>query len=1282
MRRGRRVRRSEEGSALIIALIFITVISVAVAAILSFSEVGLKASKAYNFKERAKSSYAGEGGVAAAIQRYSTTGPCNNFTTPLVKGATPDQDSPMNERGTIVRCEGPQPAGRKATQPVNALLSLGAGSNDGIKSTQELHLIGDVFSNTTISPTATMVVQEGEVSALGTCTGPIQTVPATPLRCVNTNPPNPPGLADPLRGRDPYYSAGATTVPVRRTPPLPDCSAAAGWLVEIEPGFYDDAEALSAHTGPGSCNDKVVWFKRGTYYFDLGFRGGSNTWLVTNPTVVVVGGTPKNADLVWNPVDPRPTLSVPGSCDTSQPGVQLVAGGATQLRVEQGRMELCATPSANNNQQIALFGLGPPPDDGVHRLDASDIASSAAGFAPALNAQTIEESPAAIATATLTESEPAASFASIAFEAFRPGVPSGSVIEAVSLVVRHREPEVDSQVDISFTADFTGSTCKPGGEVTAPQRIPSASEGLTTIPIDLVTACGSGIAKPEELEGLAVTYDVALAAPVAPGAKATPELDGLVMEVTYRIPSTRKPTVVFGTPDFSDPPGTFEIGEPDRPISEVTLDSDRPSASIELAGYADPPLPGSATVSAARLRVAHRDQAAVATVTLPFRGRNCELPVPQQADLTNDRLDLANCLEASDSPNALTAADLNGLSSVRYTAALVTGGAAVVQLDGIWLEVVAAGDSEPAVRRGTAASPPAGSPPPGFDSPQLAEVIDQPPSPETSAVANLSGATNSMSLRVGGFNRVPVAAWSRIDSVKLRVAHREDAGVASIGAFTDAIQPNYPTGCQLSIPSSSTVAFATHEIDLVTECPDASKEDLAKLDAATLTATRKTEQPRLVPGQAIEPVLFESVELARAIDGEGALAAMPEPGQTASVKLGGYSLPSAAPQGTVFDIATLRIAHREADVAEGAITATVTVSGTPCVRTVDPRNGTTIIEDVIDLQACGLNSPEQLADLSVVYQVAGGQPTTTAFLDGVVIDLTYRPPAVDLLEGIELVVGFQAPTLRPLCPTAARPCDLLIVAPEANDSASRFVAAGTVYAPSAGVEIAMNGLNTQVLQRGLIARSISLALQGSRRPVAAIPPETVTFTAYPDETLEPATAESNPATAVPPATVFSEPNKARTLREPTAANPEAATANLDTTSDVANIELSGFVTDLPDDADVDVAALRVRHKDNGNTVEVTVKRGTTTCVDRFRLAPRSTWSEDQIDLRACDLDRPTKFDDVKVAYTVTLDRGGGATTATAELDGITLEVLSGPLVRATATFDGPKATVESWNVLR
>ena len=1268
MKLDHRSRRGDEGSALIIALIFLTTIAVIVAAILSFTDVGLKASKAYDFKARASRSYTADGWLTTAIQRYSSTGPCDNFTAP-----------PINGVGPIIRCEGPAPAGSKATQPVNSLLSLGG----PITSTEELRLLGDAYAKTSLTtePGDPLIVQ-GQVSAEGACTGPIQVSPPSPLRCANGSPPV---ASDPTRGRDPDYNPETVAVPVRRT--VPPCPRGARWLVTLEPGYYDDAAALSALTSSPACNDKVVWLRPGAYYFDLGFRGGPTTWTVANPSVTVVGGEPKG----WaTSAATRPQINVPGSCKADGDpgpfaGVQIVAGGSTRIDVTEGRMELCATPSTTD-QQIALFGLGPELPGDVHLLEASDI--TATGFTSALGAQTIGELPVRVAQATLSNPPPPTPgllTASLAFAAFSPAVPSGSVIDAVTLRIRHQEgrpPAAPSTVTdeqaaaaldaLTVTLDFPGSVCGADKGFTQQQVLaPSPGTFKEDQIADLGLTCG--LSSPEQLAKLAVTYTAKLKPDAT--VDALVQLDGVSLEVRYHTPTTRKPTVVLGTAGFSDAGDALEIGELDRPLPTATLDVGA-SASIEVAGLNEPPLRASATdtVRSVRFRVAHRDQDARTTLLVPFRGGVCSLTLPKQTDvLADDRVDLADC---PGSRPKITPADVNGLTSVKVVATLSSGAPATVLLDGVWLEV--AGDTTdpppPTIHRADSATSPA----PGFAAPESATVIDGPAAP--SATADLSGPIDTASLRVAGFNRVPVAPGSKIDSVFLRVAHQEDANVESVAGVTDPL-PSYPSGCQLPIPSSMPGVPAIVDLDLKALCPLASIEELAGLGSAVYAAKRRVLTGAAGPATASDAVGFVEPNKGRAIDGDATAAPLAGTAQTAKVTLSGSSLPTPPPDGSNIDTATLRLVHRETgNIAPDGVTALVKFNGSNAAcaepRKLATRNGTTLeVDTSVNLRECGLTDTGQLASLSVTYQVTGGGTTGEAFLDGAAVDLTYRPRALALLDGIELVIQSQPPRLRPVCPQ--RGCDLLKVGPGADPvKPTRFVAAGTVYAPRAGVDISLRNLDHQVLKRGLVARSIRLGLaprDGFDRPTVVIPPELVTFTAYPDRTLEAQVATSSG---------FADENNAKVLDEqPTARTATAALAGAGS----ASLQLGQFdfrVTtppqaDLPFREVIDAAVLRIRHKDDGTTVKVVVASGPTPCVVQ-ELPTRAAMTVDQIDLvpnvsnppSGCKVDRRGKIGALTVTYTVT-----STAAATPELDGITLEVLSGPLVRAQVTFNGDEATV-------
>lgn len=128
----------------------------------------------------------------------------------------------------------------------------------------------------------------------------------------------------------------------------------------VTPGRFSGSAARDALNGLTGCKNGVVWFKPGTYYFDL-----PDTWSV--PSVYLVGGTvdPANADLTKDPstwADPSRACVVPGASGaTTGSGVQFVLGGSTRIDVNNSanpgaHVTLCAS-NTTSGPPIAVYGL-------------------------------------------------------------------------------------------------------------------------------------------------------------------------------------------------------------------------------------------------------------------------------------------------------------------------------------------------------------------------------------------------------------------------------------------------------------------------------------------------------------------------------------------------------------------------------------------------------------------------------------------------------------------------------------------------------------------------------------------------------------------------------------------------------------------------------------------------------------------------------------------------------------------------------------------------------------
>ncbi|HVM05106.1 MAG TPA: hypothetical protein VM242_08040, partial [Acidimicrobiales bacterium] len=233
---------------LLISLVFVTVFAVLITAVITFTDVGLRASR--GFGERGRTTYATDGAVQASIHRYASGGPCDDFDAPV----RADGD-PVGGRALTVHCSGPPPGGERANKPVNALLSLGTAAGEvGVETTAPMRVLGSVFSNSTVKAGGTLVVQ-GAVEATGNCTGPVQTDPPGGVRCANSPPDA--GVADLSRGRDPRYVKARSTVPGRRS--VPPCPAAPEGEVEVvEAGLEPQHGVGACARGEGGQGGGVV----------------------------------------------------------------------------------------------------------------------------------------------------------------------------------------------------------------------------------------------------------------------------------------------------------------------------------------------------------------------------------------------------------------------------------------------------------------------------------------------------------------------------------------------------------------------------------------------------------------------------------------------------------------------------------------------------------------------------------------------------------------------------------------------------------------------------------------------------------------------------------------------------------------------------------------------------------------------------------------------------------------------------------------------------------------
>lgn len=345
-------RTRDEGVALIAVLIFLTVFSILVVALLGLSSTGLRQVNTVQAQRIGMAT--SEGAVRAAMNHARSHFQANHptiVTDPASWSWCTDSAFSLTGNGKTasVRCSvrGSSVVGDTLGKPPWGIQTLGGAAitqkkpgtttvEGGIASSGSI----DVRSGGTLS-----VV--GDVRAVsGTCSGVVAT--GTKVCPSGASP------ADP--GYGPVLSTAPTTVasvPTTCTGPIIEFAAPPGGLV------FDDAGKLNALTdgvGGDGCTGKILWFKPGVYRFAFADHG-SHRWRLKDGGMTVIAGAAQGG---WD-TDPDPQPALPGSCiDTPSTwgtdGVQFVFGGDSRLEVSNGAIELCGRQGGVGGQRIAIYG--------------------------------------------------------------------------------------------------------------------------------------------------------------------------------------------------------------------------------------------------------------------------------------------------------------------------------------------------------------------------------------------------------------------------------------------------------------------------------------------------------------------------------------------------------------------------------------------------------------------------------------------------------------------------------------------------------------------------------------------------------------------------------------------------------------------------------------------------------------------------------------------------------------------------------------------------------------
>lgn len=413
MKRRKQLLGSQEGdhgAALLMVLVVVTVIALAGAAMLSFSDTSIRTTVA--LRDQGAAAYAANGAAQVAISKIQSGElECSSTTpeaTPLGTSTSPfyvpvqSRVGPLNASiicspnttegassttATTSTGSGVAIGGTASNLPVRALLAMGGSaiSDTGIvfSSTPKGKTIcienGDVVSNEKINATDVILgvrlggtgtasdcttgssidLTVGAADATSWCVGgssSFDPTPCTHLASQITLPTTPPQAPPP------------PTDAITRTNPTATCHTLDGkQYAAFLPGKYTIVTRLNS---PCSGTTHFEWFSPGTYYFDF----GSTTW---NWPATLLAGTPTDSSGTPIAVNATVASSLAGLADvalfptvagqkpkscadpalqSSSPGAEFVFGGASKFKVnDNGNAEICASYSSTG-PPVAIYG--------------------------------------------------------------------------------------------------------------------------------------------------------------------------------------------------------------------------------------------------------------------------------------------------------------------------------------------------------------------------------------------------------------------------------------------------------------------------------------------------------------------------------------------------------------------------------------------------------------------------------------------------------------------------------------------------------------------------------------------------------------------------------------------------------------------------------------------------------------------------------------------------------------------------------------------------------------
>lgn len=551
----------EQGASLVIILLLISILGLSIGAIATQGTAGMLAVK--GVANQRSDVYGAESAADAAINymRGNLTrgrpgtdncGQPGDSNPPTILTSTTDVGQMTVTCRAFASGYGIPVAGTNT--PANAILTMGGyagyptpnqtcSGDPGIcldgNSSGSMSVSGSVFSNASSASSPSITGNNGtkldagldSVLATGTC-GPSGKITGTPVVCPSSNPPS---VADPGGAVDVDPTTGPWASDIQSMPapaPTPVCNTTTK-VAKMWPGSYFSRNDMIAGFSSGTTLCTVVWMQPGDYYFAFDDAQDIDPWRIgyddlqrsgssgTNAAGrVVIGGTRAG----WNDSTPASTViaKVPGACDRSQPGVQVVLAGLSAFDVKHyGMLELCPDPNTDR-QQIAIYGR--KTDQAVSAQTVTYTPTATSGSTPAsfggANAMTINN---VVATGTQSGS---AKVNQVTLGGYGTSATLAPVVKSFGgavLRVAHREAWAPSNGTVSITATITSGskTCNTAVAFTKVST-------LTTQTWSVPTSCLGSL---DDVKNASVKWQVT--GPTGGSASITSDLDGAEFQATY-----------------------------------------------------------------------------------------------------------------------------------------------------------------------------------------------------------------------------------------------------------------------------------------------------------------------------------------------------------------------------------------------------------------------------------------------------------------------------------------------------------------------------------------------------------------------------------------------------------------------------------------------------------------------------------------------------------------------------------------------------------------------------